>query len=164
VTTATGLPIAGVTMTLTGAATGTTTTNAAGTYTFTGLVNGVYTVTPTLAGYTFNPLNRIVTISGANITGQNFTGTGAVTYFIRGYVKDSNGNLMSGVTMTLSGAANATIFTDSSGNYQFSGLLPGSYVVMPGFPSYVFSPTSRFITITNASFTGQEFEGRAGRR
>ncbi len=162
--TAGGAPIAGVTLTLSGAANATIMTNAAGTYSFTGLANGVYTVTPSLTGYTFSPLNRNMTISGANVTGQNFTGTADVTYFIRGYVKDSNGNLMGGVTMKLSGAANATIFTDASGNYQFSGLLPGSYIVTPSFSTYIFSPTSRFITITNASFTGQEFVGTAGRR
>jgi len=69
-----GSPISGVTMTLSGDAGGTTTTNSSGNYAFTGLANGSYTVTPGKAGYTFTPTSRAVTISGANRTGQSFTG------------------------------------------------------------------------------------------
>jgi FtsP/CotA-like multicopper oxidase with cupredoxin domain len=160
--TAGGAPIAGVTMTLAGAANATTTTNAAGTYSFTGLANGLYTVTPSLAGYTFTPTSRTVTVSGANITGQNFTGTAlGGGYFIRGSVKDSNGQMMPGVTMTLYGpSVFRTMLTDATGNYIFSGLAPGVYVIVPSRTGYSFSPASRTVTITNQSVTGQEFEGR----
>ena len=48
--TVSGAIAAGVTMTLTGAATGSTTTATGGTYTFSGLANGSYTVTPSLSG------------------------------------------------------------------------------------------------------------------
>ncbi|MDQ7787408.1 MAG: carboxypeptidase regulatory-like domain-containing protein [Thermodesulfovibrionales bacterium] len=160
VATAGGTPIAGVTMTLTGAANATATTDASGNYSFAGLTNGAYTVTPSLTGYSFTPINRNVTISNANVTNQNFTGTAAATYFIRGYVKDSNGRLMSGVTMRLTGAATMTMLTDALGNYQFSGLLPGTYTVNPSKTGYVFSPLSRTVTITNQNITGQEFEGK----
>ncbi len=52
-----------------------TTTNASGAYTLSGVVNGTYTLTPSLSGYTFSPATRSVTVSSANVTGQNFTGT-----------------------------------------------------------------------------------------
>ena len=52
-----------------------TTTNASGAYTLSGVANGTYTLTPSLSGYTFSPVNRSVTVSSANVTGQNFTGT-----------------------------------------------------------------------------------------
>ena len=52
-------------------------TNSSGQFSFTGLANGSYTLTPSLAGYTFSPANRSVTINGANVTGQNFTGASA---------------------------------------------------------------------------------------
>ena len=52
-----------------------TVTNSTGAYTLTGLANGTYTLTPSLSGYTFSPVNRSVTVSGANVTAQNFTGT-----------------------------------------------------------------------------------------
>jgi hypothetical protein len=63
----------GVTITLGGAGSGTTTTNASGNYSFSGLVNGSYTVTPTLTGYTFSPTSLSPAVSSANVTNQNFT-------------------------------------------------------------------------------------------
>ncbi|HPS76946.1 MAG TPA: S8 family serine peptidase [Thermoanaerobaculaceae bacterium] len=63
------------------------TTNSSGVYTITGLANGTYAVTPSLAGYTFTPTSQSVTISGANVTGKNFTAatTGIVTLFTDGF-------------------------------------------------------------------------------
>jgi len=66
-------PIAGVTVTLTGAANATTTTNAQGQYSFAGLSNGSYTVTPSQAPYTFSPVSRNITVNNANVTNMNFT-------------------------------------------------------------------------------------------
>ena len=68
-----GVPVQNVTLTLSGAASGTTTTNSLGNYMFTGLSNGNYTVTPSQTGSTFTPVNRNVTINNANVTGQDFT-------------------------------------------------------------------------------------------
>jgi len=67
--------LAGVTMTRTGGVTTTTTTDSSGVYKFTGVLNGTYTVTPSMTGYSFTPANWPVTISGADATGQNFTAT-----------------------------------------------------------------------------------------
>ena len=52
-----------------------TTTSSTGAYTLSGVANGTYTLTPSLSGYTFSPVNRSVTVSSANVTAQNFTGT-----------------------------------------------------------------------------------------
>ena len=41
------------------------TTNASGQYTFANLSNGSYTLTPSLSGYTFSPVNRSVTVGPA---------------------------------------------------------------------------------------------------
>jgi plastocyanin len=73
----TGQP--GVTMTLSGAGSATTTTGANGNYTFSGLANGSYTITPSLANFTFTPTSSPQTVSGANITGVNFTAASALT-------------------------------------------------------------------------------------
>jgi hypothetical protein len=62
-------------LTLSGAATGSTTTDATGKYTFSGLANGTYVVTASQSGYTFTPPTASVTVNGAAITGVNFTGT-----------------------------------------------------------------------------------------
>ena len=152
-----GTPIPGVTMTLSGAGTGTTTTDTNGNYTFTGLANGTYTVTPSKTGYTFTPASKNVTINGANVTGQNFTGT---AYSISGTVT-SGGSPFSGVTMTLSGTASGTTTTDSSGNYTFTGLANGTYTVTPSKTGYTFTPASRNVTISGANVIGQNFTGTA---
>jgi len=67
-----GLP--GVTVTLSVAATVTAVTNDLGTFSLdaNGLANGEYTVTPDLAGITFDPGSRNITFSGANLTGVDF--------------------------------------------------------------------------------------------
>jgi hypothetical protein len=70
----------GATVTLSGAASAMTTSDAAGNYTFTGLANGTYAVTPSHTGYTFTPTGQNATISGANITGLNFTAVAQVAH------------------------------------------------------------------------------------
>jgi fibronectin type 3 domain-containing protein len=62
-------------VTLSGPANATTTANTSGVYTFTGLANGAYTITPTNTGYTFTPVSQVATVSGANVSGVNFTAT-----------------------------------------------------------------------------------------
>ncbi len=71
-----GAGLSGVTVSTTGASATTTSTGA---YTLAGLANGTYTVTPSLTGYTFSPTSLSVTISGANVTGKNFTATAVTT-------------------------------------------------------------------------------------
>lgn len=74
-----GSGLSGVTVTLsTGAA---ATTNAGGVYTFTGLANGNYSITPTLAGYVFSPATLSCAITNTDLNGRNFTATrdGSIT-------------------------------------------------------------------------------------
>ena len=68
----------GATVALGGAAAATTTADGAGNYTFAGLANGTYAVTPSRTGYTFNPSTQTATVSGAKVTGINFTATAQV--------------------------------------------------------------------------------------
>lgn len=65
----------GVTVTLSGAATGTMTADSTGSYSFAGLANGTYAITPGRTRYTFSPSTQGVTVSGANATGINFSAT-----------------------------------------------------------------------------------------
>jgi uncharacterized repeat protein (TIGR01451 family) len=67
-------PFAGVTVTLTGASSATTTTAANGSYSFTNLPVGDYTVTPSLSGFTFTPPNRTFQSLAANQI-ADFVGT-----------------------------------------------------------------------------------------
>jgi len=51
-----------------------TTTNAGGYYTLTTILTGAYILTPTLNGASFWPVTRTVTITSADVSGQDFTG------------------------------------------------------------------------------------------
>ncbi|MBI5611603.1 MAG: carboxypeptidase regulatory-like domain-containing protein, partial [Gammaproteobacteria bacterium] len=259
--------LSGVTINLTGAATASTTTDGSGNYSFSTLANGGYTITPSKSGYSFSPVNRAVTVSGANVAGQNFTAspggpvnnppntpaspspangaTGVSTtptlswtggdpdagntvtydvyfgtaaspplvvsnnattsyvpgalvagtlYYWRIVARDNLGATtsgptwnfitaggggggsfsisgravtalgsgfsgLSGVTISLTGAATASTATDGSGNYSFAGLANGAYILTPSKTGYTFSPVNRAVTISGANVTGQNFTG-----
>jgi len=151
--TVSGAVQSGVTVNLAGAATSATATNSSGVYSFSGLADGSYTVTPSLAGYTFNPANRSVTLSGADVVGQDFTAT-ALPHVISGTV---SGAVSQGVTMSLTGASNATTATDTAGHYSFAGLANGAYTVTPSLAGYTFNPANRSVTLSGADVGGQDF-------
>jgi invasion protein IalB len=67
----------GAALTLSGAASTTTTADSSGNYIFSGLPNGTYTVVPSHAGYTFIPSSQSMTVNGANVAGVNFTDSAA---------------------------------------------------------------------------------------
>jgi inhibitor of cysteine peptidase len=147
---------------------GNTTTDASGNYTIPpfgigiGLANGSYTITPSRTGFTFGPPSITQTVSGASVTGVNFTATQLQTnvYTIFGSVyagspTDTTGLI--GVTITLSGASSATTTTDIYGTYQFISLANGSYTITPSKPGFTFSPASSTQTVSNADITGVRF-------
>ncbi len=151
----------GATVTLSGSASATTTANSSGNYTFTGLANGTYAVTPSHAGYTFNPTSQNAAVSGASVTGLNFTATAQVgpTFSISGTISPTAGG--AGATVLLSGAAGATTTTDGAGNYTFAGLAIGVYTVTPSDAGYTFSPASQNVTISAANVPGVNFTATA---
>ncbi len=63
----------GVTLTLSGVRTATTTTADNGTYSFTELAPGSYTITPSKTDYRFDPVFADITIANSGITEVNFT-------------------------------------------------------------------------------------------
>jgi PKD repeat protein len=104
VATSGGAGISGVTVS-TGSASATT--NASGAYTISNLANGTYTLTPSLAGYTFSPTSLSATVSGANLTGRNFTGS----VIVSGPVALSNGVGVAGSTNSTSANSSWTDYT-----------------------------------------------------
>lgn len=70
-----GLPLTGVTVTLTGDVLTTMTTDSSGNYSFSGARTGSYILTPGSAGYTFNPVSLPVTVTNANLALMNFSAT-----------------------------------------------------------------------------------------
>jgi hypothetical protein len=70
-----------VLITLSGDGSATTWTDVNGNYTFSNIVNGSYTVTPSLDGYTFAPASAPANVSGGNVTVPNFVSTAdSITY------------------------------------------------------------------------------------
>jgi len=151
----------GATVTLSGTAGATTTSDGAGNYSFSGLANGTYTLTPSHTGYTFNPISKTATVSGASVAGINFTATAQVgqTFSITGTISPITGG--SGSTVTLSGAAVATTTTDSAGNYAFAGLSNGTYAITPSHTGYTFNPTVQPATINGSNVTGVNFTAQS---
>jgi hypothetical protein len=70
-----GAGLAGVPVALTGTGPGSAITDSSGNYSFSGAANGSYTVTPSMTGYTFSPVNRTANVSGANFTVPDFIAT-----------------------------------------------------------------------------------------
>jgi hypothetical protein len=135
------------------------TTNSSGQYTFSGLANGNYTLTPSLSGYTFSPTSLAVTVNGANVSGQNFTGTASATTFsVSGTVTTSAGAAISGVSVS---NGSTTVTTNSSGQYTFASLANGTYTLTPSLSGYTFSPASLSVTVSGANVSGQNFTGTA---
>jgi len=159
IATSAGVGIAGVSVARTGSATPVV-TNGAGYYSFTGVVNGTYTVTPTLSGYTFTPATRSVTVADANSVNNNFVGAQgpppAPTYRLHGRVATSNGVGLAGVSVTRTGSATPVV-TNGAGYYQFNGVPNGTYTVTPSLSGRTFTPTSRTITINNAESVNNNF-------
>ena len=137
---------------LSGTSTASTNAAANGTYSFTGLANGSYTVTPSLSGYAFTPTSTAVTVSGANVTGKDFTATAAATTYS---ISGSAG--LVGATITLSGANTGSLTAGTGGAYTFPGLINGSYTVTPSLTGYTFAPTSASVTISGGDMTATTF-------
>jgi Domain of unknown function (DUF4082)/Bacterial Ig domain len=137
----------GATISLTGAATATTTANASGVFTFPGLANGSYIVTPIMSGFFYTPTNQAVTISGANATAT--FASQAQTYTITGTISGTGGN---GAKVSLAGAATATTTASASGVYSFT-VANGSYTVTPSKTGFVFTPASTAVTVSGANKT-----------
>jgi len=119
------------------------TTAGGGLYAFSA-PNGLYTVTPTLAGSTFSPTERAVTVDGANVTPGDMT----QVWVIDGVINDSSGAGLVGVTVALSGDGTGTTTTAADGTYSFAGLTDGTYTLTPTLLGSTFSPTSVNVTIS----------------
>ncbi len=147
----------GVTLNLSGSAVASTTSLTGGTYSFTSLAAGNYTVTPVATGYTFAPPSIVINSLAAASNGNNFVATlTPVAHALTGNVSTA----LSGVLITLTGTANASAVTDTSGNYSVN-LFDGPYTVTPSKTGYTFSPNSTGITMAGAPYPSVNFAGTA---
>jgi hypothetical protein len=77
------------------------------------------------------------------------------TYTISGKVTGS------AAALTLSGATAKSTQTDSAGNYSFSGLPNGSYLVAASQAGYTFTPSTAAESVNGANITGVNFTATA---
>ncbi|SRR6266540_1248321 len=148
-----GAPADGVIVTL-ASGTGTpsaTLTDATGRYTFTGVLDGTYTITPSKPGFVFSPAELDVTVSGSDLSGQDFTAS-VPTHAISGSVV---GAAVEGVTVTLWSSLTGSLVTttDAAGHYVFAGLYDGFYQVTPSKSGYYLSPSSFSLTLSGSDVT-----------
>jgi hypothetical protein len=178
--TVTGPWVQDVTITLSGAGTATTTTNASGQYSFASLTaGGTYTVTPTLAGYTYSPAAPVIVLDSD--TTQNFSATSDLTsYSISGtvsYAGSHTGNTI--IRVFPNGCTNCGVMAGTSISsapsaggtaYTITGLAPvgggenanGSYVLTAEIDTLGTGVTnesnpegtSGTVTINSANVTG----------
>ncbi|MCK4642381.1 endonuclease [bacterium] len=153
------VPMAGVTVDLSGYSSASTVTDGSGNYSFVDVPHGEsYTVAPSFTHYSFSPSFTDIASLDSDQTSVDFTGT-LNTWDISGTITDGT-NPISGVTVDLSGSATATTTTDGSGNYSFAGLdAGGDYTVTPSLTHYTFAPASTTHTDLSADETATDFTG-----
>lgn len=141
-----------VTVTLSGDANQTTTTNFSGNYSFSGLAEGSYTITPSKTGYGFSPTERTYSPLNTDLSSQNFSAT-SVTYTISGSISGATE-----VSVQLSGTVSRSTITDAMGEYSFEDLPGGgTYTITPSRSGYVFTPESRNYNPLNTDQSSQDF-------
>ncbi|MFC1566743.1 carboxypeptidase regulatory-like domain-containing protein [bacterium] len=152
-----GNTISGSTVTLSGNSTFVYITDNNGYYEFKNLIKADYIITPKHVNYKFNPLSKSYVQLNIDQTNQDYVGIHA--YSINGYIKDSNGVIVSGSTVTLSGAANVTLVTDNNGYYEFRSLTKGDYTITPSHQDYSFTPTNKTYSQLSNDQENQNFLG-----
>jgi inhibitor of cysteine peptidase len=114
--------VAGATVSWSGTASGSTTAAGDGSYIIPSLGAGTYTITPSLAGYIFSPVNQVETIS-SNVTGVNFTATAVFS------ISGNAGEASSIVALTSS--------VEASENFLFESALNANWT--PSFGTFGFN-------------------------
>ncbi|OGS20830.1 MAG: hypothetical protein A2252_00240 [Elusimicrobia bacterium RIFOXYA2_FULL_39_19] len=123
---------------------------------------GCYTVTPAKTGCAFNAINKIYSSLDGNKDNQDFTGTNsALLYKISGYIKNSAGSALPGVTVNVAGTAAGTLLTNVSGYYEIKNLLTGNYLLKPSKTGWNFNPED-LLVYTDTDKTGTDFTGLFG--
>lgn len=92
--------------------------------------------------------------------GSDSTTTPPTTFSIKGVVTAAGGLDVSAVTLTASAgsAAPVTVTTTATGEFTLAGLAAGTYTVRPSKAGFLFTPSERAITITNANVLGVTFQ------
>jgi len=138
-----GVPGVTIAVTSTNGSSGQAVTGPDGAYNVAGLATGFYTITPSASGFVFAPASRTVNATGGATNLPPFL---AIPRSITGVVRTgTNGSVLSGIAVELSGAASAILITDQNGAFNFTNLNAGDYTVTPlhdGVSYAEFAPTN----------------------
>ncbi|PYS37201.1 MAG: hypothetical protein DMF71_19025, partial [Acidobacteria bacterium] len=149
ITRADGRSVAGVSVSLSGAQSGATTSDANGNYSFNGLpAGGDYSVAVSRANYSFLPATLSVVHLQSNQT-ANFVGTIA-SYQVSGTIS-KNGLPLPNVTVTISGPQTAVDTTDADGKYSFTVPAEENYAITPSRANHTFTPPSIVVNSLSAN-------------
>jgi hypothetical protein len=159
VTTSTGTPLSGVSLSLqTGGVTkkmATSLTN--GTYSFPNVAPGNYTVTATKSGYTFASPAASVSVSGSgDVTITTIAANSpAAAVNVTGLVTSSTGTALSGVSMSLKlgGVTKYLAVTNASGIYTFGNVANGTYTITATKGGYTFASPAASVTVSGSTVT-----------
>ncbi len=146
---ANGDGVGGVTVTLGGAQSGTTTTGADGTFSFPGLGAGTFMITPSSGSFVLAPSSQIVSNPIGTVTLPNILATPipSTSFTIGGRLIDSSGNPIAGTTVNLGGSRTGTATTGADGSFSFPGLASGgSFTVTPQNASFSFNPPTTLVS------------------
>ncbi len=134
------------------------TADAGGNYHFSSVADGVYAVTPAKSGVAFSPTSQGVTVSGANATVAAFAASTVVaTYTVSGSITPASLGAGAQVALSQGGVRLASATVNASGNYSFSGISNGSYVVTPTRTGATFAPASMSVTVSGRAVTVPAF-------
>jgi hypothetical protein len=133
-------------------------TDANGNYSFTGLMAGTYTITPTLAGYIYNPVAPQDAVNGNTV--QNFTATSAVNSFsISGTVSYPTGS-HTGTTLINVFPGNCTGCNAIAGTTLVTAPTPGGLLyTIRGLPSGTYSVNAEIDTQGTGIYNASNPEG-----
>ncbi|MCB1220392.1 MAG: carboxypeptidase regulatory-like domain-containing protein [Planctomycetales bacterium] len=132
-------------------------TDVNGDFSIGGVVSGSYTLTPSLAGYSFAPTSINLDVTDADSTGNNFVASDipVQTYSISGAVSVGSAFLQN-VLVTVNPGGHSTV-TDANGAYTISDLAPDSYTVTASKTGWLFDPPSHSVEIISSNVTGINF-------
>ena len=163
-----GTGLAGVTVSLSGSESRTASTDQAGQYAFNDLRAGTYQVG--ISGfdaddYEFATTSQSVTVALGRTENVPFDGTLLRTAGISGRVS-VEGMALADVTVMLSGASSDSTMTNSDGQYSFTGLSAGDYMVaISGYDmdAYNFDAASMSVTLADDESNITNFMGAHSR-
>lgn len=120
-----GAPLQGVSLSLSGAATATATTDASGAFSLAGLSSGDYTLAFSKSAYAGVSKTLNLGLGQSAQLGAVAMVQSPTIGVIKGRVSGADGQPIAGASVLLSGAVNAVSVTDVAGNYEFPNVPAG---------------------------------------